>query len=93
MDLVSKLLLPKPKHEKYTPKEDTLFHRAKISALSLHMSVTGYKLHVDRESAENIQVTKHSIKPQLMNRPSTKYLQKNNVYAEYSNKFQKKIRQ
>ena len=54
------------------------------------MSVIGYKLHVHRESAENIQVTKHSIKTQLMNRPSTKHLQKNNVYAEYSNKFQKK---
>lgn len=81
MDLVNKIILPKPKHEKYTPKEDTLFHRAKHFCFIPAMSVTGYKLHVDRESAENIQVTKHSIKTQLMNRPSTKYLPKHNVYA------------
>lgn len=63
--------------EKCTPNEDTLFHQAKhFCFIPPHMSVIGYKLHVDRESAENIQVTKHSIKTWLMNRMSTKHLQK-----------------
>lgn len=63
MDLVNKLLLPEPKHaisrKVHTKRGCNYCIEPSISALSLNMSVTGYKLHVDWESAENIQLTKH----------------------------------
>lgn len=75
MDLVNKLFYyqnPSIYQQKNAHQTRThCFIEPTISALSLHTSVIGYKLHVDWGSAENIQVTKHSIKTQLMIRMST----------------------